>query len=545
MQHSAWNKLEQHKQSIEKQNMREWFKNDPNRAQRYSLEAAGLLLDYSKNRINDQSMSLLMQLANESGLRSKIDAMFNAEKINLTENRAVLHTALRNQSKQPVLLEGQDVMPGVFEQLEKMRNLVKAVHNGTWLGYSGKAIKDIVNIGIGGSDLGPKMITQALRPYHTHHVNCHFVSNVDGTDISETLKNLKPETTLFIIASKSFSTQETLMNALTARKWLLAKAKDESATAKHFVAISSKIDKVKAFGINPENCFEMWDWVGGRYSLWSSIGLPIALSIGMEHFMALLEGAYAMDEHFKTAEFSHNMPVILATLGIWYNNFFNAHSYAILPYDDYLNFLPAYLQQADMESNGKSVTVEGKAVTYATGPIIWGGVGTNGQHAFHQLLHQGTPLVPVDFIVALKSHNPVGAHHSALFANCLAQSQAFMQGKTYDEAYQELVKQKMPEDEAKALAAHKVIAGNKPNNMIIAEQFSPKTIGALVALYEHKIFVQSVIWNINAFDQWGVELGKQLGEPILASLLNKDNKNQYDSSTEKLIAYYKKVNGSR
>ncbi|MDF2941043.1 MAG: glucose-6-phosphate isomerase [Gammaproteobacteria bacterium] len=536
-------KLEQHKQSIEKQTMRELFKTEPTRAEHYSMEAAGLYLDYSKNRINDQTLALLSELAEESGLRSKIDAMFNGEKINLTEKRAVLHTALRNRSNRSVVIEGQDVMPLIHKQLQKIQGLVEAIHSGKWLGYSGKAIKDVVNIGIGGSDLGPKMMVSALSPYHTRHVNCHFVSNVDGTDIAETLKNLNPETTLFIVASKSFTTQETLMNALTARKWLLDKAHDEAATAKHFVAISSKPDKAKAFGINPENCFEMWDWVGGRYSLWSSIGLPIALAIGMEHFIELLEGAHAMDEHFKTAELPHNMPVILALLGIWYNNFFNAHSYAILPYDDYLEYLPAYLQQADMESNGKSVTIEGKPVTYATGPIIWGGAGTNGQHAFHQLLHQGTPLVPVDFIVPLKSHNPIGEHHAALFANCLAQSQAFMQGKTLEEAYQELLKQGMPENEAKALAPHKVIAGNKPNNMIVAEQFTPKTIGALVALYEHKIFVQSVIWNINAFDQWGVELGKQLGEPILASLLNKNNNHQYDGSTESLIARFKRASG--
>jgi glucose-6-phosphate isomerase len=386
------------------------------------------------------------------------------------------------------------------------------------------------------------MLTHALTPYHSGHVNCHFVSNVDGSNIHEVLKPLNPETTLFIVASKSFSTQETLMNALTARKWLLNKARNEADIAKHFVAISSKLDKVKAFGIDLENCFEMWDWVGGRYSLWSSIGLPIALATSMDHFIELLEGAHAMDQHFRTAELSQNMPVILGLLGIWYNNFFNAHSYAILPYDEYLTHFPSYLQQADMESNGKSVTIEGKPVTYATGPIIWGGVGTNGQHAFHQLLHQGTALVPVDFIVPLKSHNPIGEHHAALYANCLAQAQAFMQGKSWEEAYQELIKQGLSEEHASRLAAHKAIPGNKPNNMIIAESFTPQTLGALVALYEHKIFVQSVIWNINAYDQWGVELGKQLGEPILKSLLDKSNNNQYDSSTENLIARFERAN---
>ncbi|MDF2691502.1 MAG: glucose-6-phosphate isomerase, partial [Gammaproteobacteria bacterium] len=390
-----------------------------------------------------------------------------------------------------------------------------------------------------------KMLVTALSPYHTGQVNCHFVSNVDGTDISDTLKQINPETSLFIVASKSFSTQETLMNALTAKAWLLNKAQHETAIAKHFVAISSKIDKVKAFGIDPEHCFEMWDWVGGRYSLWSSMGLSIALAIGMDNFMTVLEGAHAMDQHFISAELSSNMPVILGLLGVWYTNFFKAQSHAILPYDDYLEYLPAYLQQADMESNGKSVNLEGQSVNYATGPIIWGGVGTNGQHAFHQLLHQGTPLVPVDFIMPLKSHHPVGEHHAALFANCLAQAQAFMQGKNLNEAYQELIKQGLSEQAAKALAPHKVIPGNKPNNMIIAEQFTPRSLGALVALYEHKIFVQSVIWNINAFDQWGVELGKQLGEPILASLLGKNSDTHYDSSTQKLIAYYKQAREER
>ncbi|MDO8953925.1 MAG: glucose-6-phosphate isomerase [Gammaproteobacteria bacterium] len=532
MNSPAWQKLQDHYQTICSEHMRDWFIADPKRADRYTLQACGLELDYSKNRISDETLKLLIQLAETSGLRHKIDAMFAGEKINLTEDRAVLHVALRNQI---------DVLPAVAAQLSKMRKLVEAVHSGKWLGFSGKKITDVVNIGIGGSDLGPKMVTHALKPYHTGHVNCHFVSNVDGTDITETLQKLNPETTLFIIASKTFSTQETLMNAQTAKAWVLEKAPNESAIAQHFIAISSKVDKVIAFGINAENCFEMWDWVGGRYSLWSSIGMPIALSIGMNGFVDLLKGAHAMDQHFKTAEFSQNMPIIMALLGIWYNNFFNAHSYAVLPYDDYLHFLPSYLQQADMESNGKSVTLDGKPVTYATGPVIWGGVGTNGQHAFHQLLHQGTPLVPVDFIIPVQTHNPTGEHHAALYANCLAQSQALMQGKTWDEAYAELIRQGLSEENAKRLATHKVIPGNKPNNMLLTEKFTPETIGALIALYEHKIFVQSVIWNINAFDQWGVELGKQLGEPIFKSLLNKNEPNQYDSSTQNLIARFKKL----
>jgi len=535
----SWNKLKEHQAAIASEHMRTWFSADPKRSERYKLQAAGLMLDYSKNRILDETLKLLLQLAHESQLPAKIQAMFNGEKINQTENRAVMHVALRNRSAQPVLVDGKEVMPLVNEQLNKMRDLVEAVHSGKWLGFSGKKITDVVNIGIGGSDLGPKMLTYALTPYHTGDVKCHFVSNVDGTNIAETLKPLNPETTLFIVASKSFTTQETLMNSLSAREWLVTFAKDSNATAKHFIAISSKLDKVKAFGIDPTNCFEMWDWVGGRYSLWSSIGLPIALSVGMEHFLDLLKGAHAMDQHFKTADFSGNMPVILGLLGIWYNNFFNSHSYAVLPYDDYLQYLPAYLQQADMESNGKSVTVDGQPVSYATGPVIWGGVGTNGQHAFHQLLHQGTSLIPVDFIIPLQSHNPLGEHHAALYANCLAQAQAFMQGKTWDEAFNELVQSGLTTEHAKRLAAHKVIPGNKPNNIIMVEKFTPETLGAIIALYEHKIFVQSVIWNINAYDQWGVELGKQLGEPILRSLLNENSSSQYDSSTYDLIERFK------
>jgi glucose-6-phosphate isomerase len=537
--HPSWTLLKEHQAQIAAVPMREWFKTDPDRAKRYHISAAGLALDYSKNRINNETLNLLLRLADEAKLKSKIAALFSGEKINTTENRAVMHMALRSSSNQALMIDGQDIMPSVRAQIQKMQELVEAVHSGKWLGFSGKKITDIVNIGIGGSDLGPKMVCHALTPYHTHHVRCHFASNVDGTNMAEILKPLNPETTLFIVASKSFSTQETLMNALTARDWLLAKAQNNAATAKHFIAISSKLDKVKAFGIDPNNCFEMWDWVGGRYSLWSSIGLSIALAVGMDNFKALLKGAHTMDQHFYQADFKDNMPVILALLGIWYNNFFNAHSYAILPYDDYLHYLPSYLQQADMESNGKSVTKDGKPVEYATGPIIWGGVGTNGQHAFHQLLHQGTPLVPIDFIVPLHSHNPIGEHHAALYANCLAQAQAFMQGKTWDEAYDELLRSGLSAEHAKRLAAHKVIPGNKPNNMIVAEQFSPETVGALIALYEHKIFVQSVIWDINAYDQWGVELGKQLGEPILQSLLDDNGSNQFDSSTQSLIDKFK------
>lgn len=532
----VWQQLTLHYQNIRQIHMRQLFSADPERAQTFTLGGGNnFYLDFSKNRINQETLALLIQLAETCELQQAIEAMFKGDKINNTEQRPVLHTALRNQSNQPVFVDGQDVMPQIKAQLEKMQNLVDAIQGGAWRGFSGKPITDVVNIGIGGSDLGPRMVVKALTPYHTGQVRCHFVANVDGSDISETLRLLNPESTLFIVSSKSFSTQETLMNAATARQWLLDKAEDNSVTARHFVAISSRPDKAAAFGIDAHNVFEMWDWVGGRYSLWSAIGLPIALSVGMEHFRELLAGAYDMDCHFRITELQNNMPVILALLGVWYVNFFGCQTQAVLPYDEHLQLLPNYLQQADMESNGKSVKREGAPVTYATGPVIWGGVGTNGQHAFHQLLHQGTVLIPADFIIAEQASHHLPQHHAALYANCLAQSQAMLQGKTEPQAYDELLEHGLSEAEAKRLAPHKVIPGNKPSNTIVLAKLTPRALGALIAMYEHKIFVQSVIWNINAFDQWGVELGKQLGEPILKALTRHETLSPCDSSTLNLI----------
>jgi glucose-6-phosphate isomerase len=530
-----WQQLTEHQQMIAQQSMRSLFTADPTRVEQFSLSAANLYLDYSKNHINKHTVALLLELARACDLEHWIQKMFAGEKINLTENRAVLHTALRNRSTQPMMADGVNVMSEVRTQLAKMRKLVTEIHDGIWLGFTGRRITDIVNIGIGGSDLGPRMVVKALSSYHTGHVRCHFVANVDGSDLFETLKHLDPETTLFIVASKSFSTQETLMNAVSARNWLLNKTSKPSDIAKHFIAISSRLDKVEEFGIDANNCFAMWDWVGGRYSLWSSIGLPIALSVGMDQFENLLTGAYDMDCHFRTTDLHHNMPVILALLGIWHINFFGCQSQAILPYDEYLQLLPNYLQQADMESNGKSVDRDGKPLQINTAAVIWGGVGTNGQHAFHQLLHQGTLLIPADFIIAARNHHDLAGHHEALIANCLAQSQALMQGKTAAEAMHELIQQGKSEADAKTLAPHKVIAGNKPNNMLVLPELTPSTLGALLALYEHKIFVQSIIWNINAFDQWGVELGKQLAEPILQALFGHRHLDHTDQSTANLI----------
>ncbi|MCL5801058.1 MAG: glucose-6-phosphate isomerase [Gammaproteobacteria bacterium] len=538
-QSKAWLALQAHHEKIAPLHMREMFAADPQRFTRFSLISKGILLDYSKNRITEETLSLLFALARQADLKTWVEHMFSGEKINVTEHRAVLHVALRNRSNRPVLVDGVDVMPEVNRVLAQMKIFTESVRSGAWKGYTGKTITDIVNIGIGGSDLGPVMVCEALRPYAKPGLQAHFVSNVDGTHIAETLKRLNPETTLFIIASKTFTTQETLTNAHTARAWFLKSARDETTVAKHFVAVSTNAKEVAKFGIDTRNMFEFWDWVGGRYSLWSAIGLPIALSIGMDNFEELLAGAHDMDEHFRSAPFEKNMPVVLALLGIWYNNFFGAQTHAILPYDQYLHRFPAYFQQGDMESNGKSVIRDGECVDYSTGPVIWGEPGTNGQHAFYQLLHQGTPLIPADFIAPIETHNPIGDHHRILLSNFFAQPEALMKGKTEHEARAELVEASVSGAALEKLLPHKVFAGNKPSNSIMLKKITPKSLGALIALYEHKIFVQGVIWNINSFDQWGVELGKQLAQKILPELKDAAQVTSHDSSTNGLINYYK------
>jgi glucose-6-phosphate isomerase len=535
----SWKKLQDHFNKISPLHMREMFQNDPQRFQKYSIQFQDILVDYSKNRITDETMSLLIALAEEANVSGAISSMFHGEKINNTEKRSVLHVALRNRSNTPILSDGKDVMPEVNNVLQKMKGFCEKVRSGEWKGYTGKSITDIVNIGIGGSDLGPLMVTEALKPFGGK-LKVHFVSNVDGTHIAETLKNLNAETTLFIIASKTFTTQETITNALSAKDWFLKHASDTSDVAKHFVALSTNAKEVAAFGIDTNNMFEFWDWVGGRYSLWSAIGLSIALYIGFDNFEQLLSGAHAMDNHFKTAPFAKNIPVTLALLGIWYNNFFGAESHAILPYDQYMHRFAAYFQQGDMESNGKGVTKEGNKIQgYSTGPIIWGEPGTNGQHAFYQLIHQGTKLIPCDFLAAVKSHNPISDHHPKLLANFFAQTEALMKGKTAQEAKAELVKAGKQGEELELLTVHKVFEGNRPTNSIFFKQLNPFTLGALVAMYEHKIYVQSVIWQINAFDQWGVELGKQLANAILPELKDNTPVTSHDSSTNGLINFYK------
>lgn len=535
----AWKALEAHYQEIKHVHMRKMFAEDPQRFEKFSLILNDILLDYSKNRITEETISLLLDLAIQADVSRYIEKMFAGDKINVTENRAVLHVALRNRSNRPIYVDGADVMPGVNAVLKRMARFCKKVREGGWKGYTGKAITDIVNIGIGGSDLGPVMATEALKPYGKPGLNPHFVSNIDGTHLVETLKTLDPEATLFIIASKTFTTQETLTNAHSARDWFLAKAGDASAVAKHFVAVSTNAEEVSRFGIDTENMFEFWDWVGGRYSLWSAIGLSIALYIGMENFESMLAGAHDMDEHFRTAPLEKNMPVLLGLLGIWYNNFFNAQTHAILPYDQYLHRFPAYFQQGDMESNGKGVNRQGEAVDYSTGPVVWGEPGTNGQHAFYQLIHQGTKLIPADFLAPIDSQNPLGRHHEILLSNYFAQTEALMKGKTEDEARSELLASGLDPDTAEALIPHKVFKGNRPTNAILFKKLDPWTLGALIALYEHKIFVQGVIWNINSFDQWGVELGKQLAKVILPELEGDDRTTSHDPSTNGLINYYK------
>lgn len=537
----AWQALDAHRQKMADVQMRELFAQDPERFQRFSLRFNDILFDYSKNRITEKTMTLLLALAEQADLAGWIEAMFGGAAINNTENRAVLHVALRNRSNRPILVDGADVMPAVNGVLEKMRTFSERVRNGSWTGYSGKAITDVVNVGIGGSDLGPKMVTLALKPYTRADLRSHFVSNVDGTDMAETLKQLNPETTLFLIASKTFTTQETMSNAHTARNWFIENGGTDAAVAKHFIALSTNEQGVIDFGIDPANMFEFWDWVGGRYSLWSAIGLSIALAVGMDRFEELLTGAHEVDEYFRTTPFAENIPVIMGLLGIWYNNFWDAQSHAILPYDEYLSRFPAYFQQGDMESNGKSVTKAGTPVDYTTGPIIWGEPGTNGQHAFYQLIHQGTKLIPCDFIAPAQSHNPIGNHHPILLANFFAQTEALMKGKTAEEVRAELTQQGVSGDELETLVPAKVFTGNRPSNSMLVKQITPHTLGSLIALYEHKIFTQGIIWQINSFDQMGVELGKQLAKAIEPELKDDTPVTSHDASTNGLINYYKEM----
>ncbi len=538
-----WRALAAHYEESKDARMKDMFAADPDRFKKFSLTFEDMLMDYSKNRINDKTMSLLLDLADAAGLKEAIAAMFTGEKINWTENRAVLHTALRNRANNPVLVDGEDVMPAVNAVLEKMKRFADAVRSGAWRGFTGKPVRTVVNIGIGGSDLGPVMITEALKPCAGKGPAVRFISNVDGTDLRETVKDLDPEETLFLIASKTFTTQETMTNARSAREWLLRKLQDEAAVKHHFAALSTNRQAVEEFGIDPENMFEFWDWVGGRYSSWSAIGLAIACYVGFDNFVQLLEGAHDMDRHFREAPFAENIPVILALLGIWYNNFFDAETHVILPYDQYLHRFPAYFQQGDMESNGKYIDRDGNQVNYQTGPVIWGEPGTNGQHAFYQLIHQGTKLIPADFIGCANTHNPIGDHHLKLMANFFAQTEALMKGKTSEEAAADLQAQGLSGAALTALLPYKVFTGNRPTNSILLKQLTPRTLGSLLAMYEMKIFAQGVIWRINSFDQWGVELGKVLAQTILAEeeeLLagNDVDLSGHDVSTRGLLEYF-------
>ena len=537
----AWKELQQHVEEMKSIHMRGLFNDDANRFKKYCLCQHEMVFDYSKNIITDKTVQLLLQLAEECKVKDGINAMFNGDLINETEKRSVLHIALRNFSDRPVYTEGNDIMPEVKKVLGKMKTFSNAIHAGKLRGYTGKKIKFIVNIGIGGSDLGPQMVTDALKPYWVEDIQTYFVSNVDGTHIAETLKKVNPERTLFLIASKTFTTQETMTNAHTAREWFLKKAKNEKHIAKHFAALSTNEKEVVKFGIDKNNMFEFWDWVGGRYSLWSAIGLSIALTIGYKNFEQLLKGAHNSDNHFAGESFEKNIPVLMALLGVWYTNFFGAQSEAILPYDQYMHRFAAYFQQGNMESNGKTVDRNGEPVEYSTGPVIWGEPGTNGQHAFYQLIHQGTPLIPCDFIAPAQSHNPIGDHHVKLLSNFFAQTEALMNGKTEDEAEKELEKQGLPKEEIAKLLPYKVFAGNKPTNSFLIKKITPYTLGELIALYEHKIFVQGVIWNIYSFDQWGVELGKQLANKILPELITNELVSNHDSSTNGLINAWKQM----
>ncbi len=536
----AWQKLTAHFMTMQATHLRELFEEDAQRFEKFHLLFEDVLVDFSKNIISHETLNLLHELAEECQLREAMDAMFQGVKINQTENRSVLHVALRNRSNEPILVDGQDVMPLVNLVLQQMKGFSDKLLQGNWKGYSGKAITDIVNIGIGGSDLGPFMVTEALRPYHST-IHPHFVSNVDGTQLVETFKLIDPETTLFIIASKTFTTQETMTNAESAKRWFLEKSGGKGDVSKHFVAVSTNTEAVTGFGIAPENMFVFWDWVGGRYSLWSSIGLSICCTIGFANFVQLLEGARAMDLHFKDQPFEKNIPVLLALIGIWHGNFFDAGSEAILPYDQYLHRFAAYFQQGNMESNGKSIDRDGQPLLYQTGPVIWGEPGTNGQHAFYQLIHQGTRMIPCDFIAPAFSHNPLGDHHPKLLSNFFAQTEALMMGKTKQEVEVELSKSGMSEAEIRFHTPFRVFAGNKPSNSILFKQLTPRTLGSLIAMYEHKIFVQGIIWNIFSFDQWGVELGKVLAKKILPELTTTEPILRHDSSTNGLINYFKRL----
>jgi glucose-6-phosphate isomerase len=537
----AWMLLRKHHQEeMSRKQMRDLFAQESDRFKKFSLCFEEIVFDYSKNIINQKTLQLLLQLAEECKVQEAIHEMFVGIKINETEQRSVLHTALRSSSDTPILVDGKDIMPLIQKVKNQMHTFCKKIHSGDWKGYTGKPIKYIVNIGIGGSDLGPVMVTEALKPYWQPGIQAYFVSNVDGTHIAETLKKINPEETLFLVASKTFTTQETMTNALTARAWFLESAKDELHVAKHFAALSTNEEAVTKFGIDKANMFEFWDWVGGRYSLWSAIGLSIALTIGYDNFEQLLKGAYAVDQHFQKEKFDNNIPVLMALLGIWYTNFFGAQSEAILPYDQYMHRFAAYFQQGNMESNGKSTDRNGNSIDYATGPVIWGEPGTNGQHAFYQLIHQGRLVIPCDFIAPAISHNPIGDHHYKLMSNFFAQTEALMNGKSENEVKIELMKAGKSEEENKKLVPFKVFEGNKPTNSILVKEITPYTLGSLIALYEHKIFVQGVIWNIFSFDQWGVELGKQLANKILPELEKADSVTSHDSSTNELINIFKK-----
>ncbi|MBS1542553.1 MAG: glucose-6-phosphate isomerase [Bacteroidetes bacterium] len=536
----AWPRLTAHYLEMQATHLRELFAADPSRFEKFHLQFEDLLVDYSKNLINDDTLRYLLQLADECQLAEAIDAMFSGQQINETEHRAVLHTALRNRSNRPIMVEGSDVMPEVNRVLDQMKSFSAKILSGEWKGATGKPIQSIVNIGIGGSDLGPLMVTEALRPYH-HHVQPYFVSNVDGSHLAETLKCVDPETTLFIVASKTFTTQETMTNALSARSWFLEKMGSKGDVSRHFVAVSTNEKAVKEFGIAAENMFVFWDWVGGRYSLWSSIGLSIACTVGFDRFVELLEGAHAMDNHFRTEPFEKNLPVILALIGIWYNNFFDAQSEAILPYDQYLHRFPAYFQQGNMESNGKTVDRNGQPILYQTGPIIWGEPGTNGQHAFYQLIHQGSKMIPCDFLAPAISHNPIGDHHAKLLSNFFAQTEALMMGKTEEEVVAELKASGMSEEGMASQVPYRVFTGNRPTNSFLFARLTPRMLGILIAMYEHKIFVQGALWNIFSFDQWGVELGKVLAKKILPELSHPDEVKTHDSSTNGLIAHFKRL----
>ncbi|WP_421841183.1 glucose-6-phosphate isomerase [Marinobacter algicola] len=541
-----WQALKTHQAELKSTHMRELFSSDPDRASRFFIRGGGLSLDYSRNRMTDDTLAKLMALARECGVPERIEAMFRGDHINVTEKRPALHIALRDTSGAPIHVDGMDIAPEVERTLNRMEQFVDDVLSKRWQGHTGKAFTDVVSIGIGGSFLGPKLVSEALRPYWHGQLKGHYVANIDGTQMAEILRRVNPETTLFLIQSKSFRTQETLENSKVARNWFLNNGGSEDQIAKHFVAVTANTPEAVNFGISEDNIFPMWDWVGGRYSLWSAIGLPVALTIGMENFRALLSGANAMDQHFHTAPLEQNLPVVMAMLGLWYNNFWGAETYTILPYDHYLRSLPAHLQQLDMESNGKSVTQGGEPLTYQSGPVIWGGVGANGQHAFHQLLHQGTRLIPADFIIPLETHNPVASHHVTLFANCLSQSRALMSGKTLDEAKAELKAEGMSDEDIDKLAPHKVIPGNKPSNTLLMDKSTPETVGALIALYEHRTFVQGIIWDVDSFDQWGVELGKQMGKGILDRLTGDaaEGSEVIDSSTASLIQLYRSHHGS-